>query len=156
VQEARTAPLPPSQPVRAGDDANWFEATEAERRAFGEFRRLQRAGLNRREALAAMPAAQRELVASYQRKVQRRARARASGRAVPKLPPRGQSRSRDALPAIRPEEAAAAAMVATLRWRGLSWAEALRRLSPGQRALAEVYNVKSSRLARLRRRLAAS
>ncbi len=156
VQAARTAPVPLNQPVRAAENANWFEATEAERRAFGEFRRLQRAGLNRREALAAMPEAQRELVASYQRKVQRRARARASGRAVPKLPPRSQTRSRDALPVIRPEEAAAAAMVATLRRRGLSWAEALRRLPPRQRALAEAYNLKSSRLARLRRRLAAS
>ncbi len=156
VQEARAAPLPPSQPARTVEDLNWFEATEAERRAFGEFRRLQRAGLQRREALAAMPEAQRELVASYQRKVQRRARARAAGRAVPKLPPRSQNRSRDALPVIRPEEAAAAALVAALRRHGLSWAEALRRVPPEQRALAEAYNVKSSRLARRRRRLAAS
>ncbi len=163
VQEARAAPpagwlepLRPSRSLQTVAEASWFEATEAERRAFGEFRRLQRAGLNRREALAAMPAAQRELVASYQRKVQRRARARAAGRAVPKLPPRSQNRSRDALPVIRPEEAAAAALVAALRRHGLSWAEALRRVPPEQRALAEAYNVKSSRLARWRRRLAAS
>jgi len=154
VQEARAAPLPPSQPVRAVADASWFEATDAERRAFGEFRRLQRAGLQRREALAAMPEAQRELVASYQRKVQRRARARAAGRAVPKLPPRGQTRPHDALPVIRPEEAAAA-MVAVPRRPGLGRTETLRRLSSRQRPLAEAYHVESSRLVR-RRRLVAS
>lgn len=156
VQEARVAPLPPARTAPIPADVNWFEASEAERRAFGAFRRLQRAGLRRREALAAMPEAQRELVASYQRKVQRRARARAAGRVVPKLPPRSQAFAPESLPAIRPEEAAAGALVAALRRRGLSWAQAVRSLPPAQRALAESYNVKTSRLARLRRRLAAS
>src|SRR5207245_2719482 len=74
------------RPARAGRE--WLEATAAEKRAFGEFRRLQRAGLTRQEALAALPEAQRLLAAEYQRKCQRRVRARSAGVPVAKQAPR--------------------------------------------------------------------
>lgn len=73
----RIAPVPSPSRRHRGNDA-WFDATSSEKRAFGEFRRLQRAGLRRQEALAVLSEAQQLLVAEYQRKCQRRARARAA------------------------------------------------------------------------------
>jgi RNA polymerase sigma factor (sigma-70 family) len=89
VAAARGATVPPIGRRSFPDpgDPAALDATAAEKRAFGEFRRLQRAGLRRQEALAALPEPQRLLVAEYQRKCQRRVRARAAGQAVPKQSP---------------------------------------------------------------------
>lgn len=134
-------------------DREWLEATVAEKRAFGEFRRLQRAGLRRQEALAAMPEAQRLLAIEYQRKCQRRVRARAAGEPVAKLPPRSQRRY-DSVEAIviTPEERAAAGLVWAYISRGMRWRDAVRLLPPTQRALAEAYNTKTRARSRVRAR----
>ena len=93
VAAARGARAPAARrrsPARPGSRA-WLEATSSEKRAFAEFRRLQRAGLRRQEALAALVAGQRLLVEEYQRKSQRRVRARAQElqrRVVAEIPPR--------------------------------------------------------------------
>ena len=78
----RSIAAAPSPSRKHRGNTAWFDATPAEKRAFGEFRKLQRAGLRRQEALAVLPEAQQLLVAEYQRKCQRRARARATLAAV--------------------------------------------------------------------------
>jgi RNA polymerase sigma factor (sigma-70 family) len=82
VSAARGATAPPiarRSRARAAGPAR-LTATSAEKRAFAEFRQLQRAGLRRQEALAALNERQRALVEEYQRKSQRRVRARAQER----------------------------------------------------------------------------
>jgi RNA polymerase sigma factor (sigma-70 family) len=135
---------------------DWLEATAAEKRAFGEFRRLQRAGLRRQEALASMPEPQRLLAIEYQRKCQRRVRARAAGELVAKLPPRSQRRyeSVEAI-VITPEERSAAGAVWTHISHGMRWRDAVRLLPPTKRALAESYNTKMRARSRVRARTAA-
>lgn len=143
--------LPRPAPESHPRDPQRLDATVSEKRAFGEFRKLQRAGLNRQEALAAMPDAQRELVAEYQRKCQRRARARAAGLPVAKQPPRTQRRIEHVDEVmITPEERLAAGAVWTLRSRGASWSGALTALPRDQRVLAESYNAKMRARARVR------
>ena len=159
AHDARSCSAPPlPRPGRRdANDRGWLEATPTEKRAFGEFRRLQRAGLRRQEALAALPEEQRLLVAEYQRKCQRRARARAAGEAVPKQPPRSQQRyaTVDEI-VITPGERAAAASVWRAVSRGARWRHAIRALDPVERALAESYNVKMRARSRVRARLAAA
>lgn len=86
VEAARGRSLPtgsaPRRPRSAGREC--LEATAAEKRAFGQYRRLQRAGLRRQEALMALPESERLLVVEYQRKCQRRARARTVGQPSPR------------------------------------------------------------------------
>jgi hypothetical protein len=147
----------PPRPRRARQHTrDWLEATPAEKRAFGEFRRLQRAGLRRQQALAAMPEAQRQLAIDYQRKCQRRVRARAAGEGVEKQPPRSQRRyqSVDDI-VITPAERAAAGAVWAAMSHGLRWRDAVRMLPPAQRALAESYNTKMRARSRVRARLSA-
>jgi RNA polymerase sigma factor (sigma-70 family) len=158
VHDARGRALPGDAPRRRPRRSarDWLEATAAEKRAFGEFRRMQRAGLRRQEALAALPEPQRALAIEYQRKCQRRVRARAAGESVEKQPPRSQRRYEtvDAI-VITPDERAAAGAVWTHISQGMRWREAVRQLPPAQRALAESYNTKMRARSRVRARLAA-
>lgn len=143
----------PARPRPTGGGRDWLIATRAEKRAFGEFRRMQRAGLSRQEALAALPEDDRLLVAEYQRKCQRRVRSRAAGGTVAKQPPRSQRRYNhvdDVV--ITAEERAAAGAVWSLTSRGLKWSEAIRQLPPAQRASAEAYNTKMRARSRVRAR----
>jgi RNA polymerase sigma factor (sigma-70 family) len=147
------ATVPPRRSRRP--DAAWFEATTAEKRAFGEFRRLQRAGLRRPQALAALPESLRLLVAEYQRKCQRRVRARATGNAIAKQPPRSQLQylHEDEV-AITPEERSAAGALWSMRSRIADSQEAFSRLTDRERGLVESYNAKMRIRARIRARRA--
>ncbi len=148
---------PPSKPAREPrQDANHLEATAAEKRAFAEFRRLQRAGLRQPQAMSMLSQLQQELVAAYQRKCQRRARARAAGHvegAAAKQPPRSQRRYETADDVVvTDEERHAAGALWTMRSKGLDHTDALGALPPVERARAESYQVKMRTRARLRAR----